>query len=76
MEPYPYAEDPYPEDYYADYPGNDQYYQDQEYRPEAPRRKKTVDVWMDQPTALAPRIKRRSVALFLCVSRYSSRGSS
>jgi DMSO/TMAO reductase YedYZ heme-binding membrane subunit len=65
MEPYPYAEDPYPEDYYADYPGNDQYYQDQEYRPEAPRRKKSVDVWMDQPTALAPRIKRRSVALFL-----------
>jgi DMSO/TMAO reductase YedYZ heme-binding membrane subunit len=54
-----YAEDPYPEDSYADLAE-----QEQKSREKAPK-KQTVDSWMDQQSTFLPRFKRRKIALFL-----------
>jgi DMSO/TMAO reductase YedYZ heme-binding membrane subunit len=56
---YPYAEEPYPEDYYQDYPEEDQQYS------QRARKRQSADAWMNQQSRLIPGLKRRKIALFL-----------
>lgn len=59
IQPYPYAEDPYPGDAYPDYAEEEREYV------EEPTKGQSVDFWMEQESTLLPGITRRKIALFL-----------
>ena len=60
IQPYPHAEEPYPDHSY-------QGYAPEEEREEAkpPRKRQSVDAWMDQESTHLHGVKRRKIALFL-----------
>jgi len=67
MQPDPYRQHSYPEDPYPPYADPEDFHPEYREREEQdrPAKRMSADAWMDQPTSFLPRVKRRSVALFL-----------
>lgn len=63
IQPRPYRDDPYQEDFYPDY-AEDYTEEEQGHSEKAPKRS-SVDSWMDQQSTFLPSIKRRKIALFI-----------